>query len=363
LSRRSNSARRTAVQPAGVPGGRIGTAALHAALEEALGRRWGQRRRVVRLERRPSIYSTSFAIEELDVRLDDDTSFRLLYKDLSRHALLEDARHAKPTFLYDPLREIETYRSILGPNRLGTPICYGAIVEPRAERYGLLLEKVPGVELYQVGDLATWRRVAEWLAVVHARFARQSEALARVAPLLRHNAGYYRLWADRARATLGRAGPRLSRDERRGTEQLFGKYDRVVERLVALPVTFVHGEFYASNVLVHEHAYGEGEGLRVCPVDWEMAALGPGLVDLAALTAGGWTAGEKEELALAYCAALVSHETPPTPPDAFLVALDYCRLHLAVQWLGWSQDWTPPPEHAQDWLGEALGLAEKLGVA
>lgn len=363
MSRRSNSVRRTTVQPAGLPGGRIGTDALHAALEEALGRRSGQRRRVIRLERRPSIYSTSFAIEELDVRLDDDTSLRLLYEDLSRHALLVDARQAKPTFLYDPLREIETYRSILGSNRLGTPICYGIIVESRTERYGLLLEKVPGVELYQVGDLATWQRVAEWLAIMHARFAGQSEALAHVAPLLKYDAGYYRLWADRARATLGRAGPRLSRDERRGTEQLFGNYDRVIERLVALPMTFVHGEFYASNVLVHEHAYGEGEGLRVCPVDWEMAALGPGLVDLAALTAGGWTMWEKEELALAYFATLAPYGMLPTTPDAFLVALDYCRLHLAVQWLGWSQDWTPPPEHAQDWLGEALDLAEKLGVA
>jgi hypothetical protein len=362
LSRRSNSVRRTAVQPAG-PGERIGTAALHTALEETLGRRLGQRRRVVRLERWPSIYSTSFAIEELDVRLDDDTSFRLLYKDLSRQAMLESARRIKPVFLYDPLREIQTYRNILMPNRLSTATCYGAIVDPSIECYGLLLEKVPGVELYQVGNLATWRRVAEWLAIMHARFARQSEALAHVAPLLKHDAGYYRLWANRARTTLGRAGSRLSRDARRGTEQLFENYDRVIERLVALPMTFVHGEFYASNVLVHEHAYGEEEGLRVCPVDWEMAALGPGLVDLAALTAGGWTVREREELALAYCAALVSEGTPPTTPDAFLVALDHCRLHLAVQWLGWSHDWTPPPEHAQDWLGEALGLAEKLGVA
>jgi thiamine kinase-like enzyme len=32
------------------------------------------------------------------------------------------------------------------------------------------------------------------------------------------------------------------------------------------------------------------EGWRVCPVDWEMAAVGPGLIDLAALTAGWWTA-------------------------------------------------------------------------
>jgi aminoglycoside phosphotransferase (APT) family kinase protein len=58
----------------------------------------------------------------------------------------------------------------------------------------------------------------------------------------------------------------------------------------------------------------------VCPVDWEMAAVGPGLVDLAALSAGGWTAPEREALALAYYAALVPCEN--WPPDAFLVALD-----------------------------------------
>ena len=293
------------------------------------------------------------------VRLEDGTSLRLLFKNLSRRAMLAGARRVKPTFLYDPLREIETYRSILGPGRLETATCYGAIVDPSAERYGLFLEKVPGLELYQVGDLATWQRVAGWMALMHARFAKQTETLARVAPLLRYDAGFYRLWADRARAALDRGGPRLSGDARRGMEQLFGDYDRVIGYLVALPATFLHGEFYASNVLVHE----EGEDLRVCPVDWEMAAVGPGLIDLAALTAGGWTADEREALALAYHAALIPAESWPPAPGAFLTALDYCRLHLAVQWLGWSTGWSPPPEQAQDWLGEALGLAEKLGLA
>jgi len=346
------------IQPAGAPRHRIGTAELRAALEEALSRHFAAPRRLTELERWPSAYSTSFAIEELEVRLDDGTSLQLLFKDLSRRAMLESARRVKPNFLYDPLREIETYRSILGPNRLSTAICYGGIVDLRAASYGLFLEKVPGVELYQVGDLATWRRVAGWLAIMHTLFAEETGRLARVAPLLRYDAGFYRLWADRARASLDRAGLRLSRDARRGMEQLFGDYDRVVDHLVALPVTFVHGEFYASNVLVHE----EGKGLRVCPVDWEMAAVGPGLVDLAALSAGGWTAPEREALALAYHAALVPCENWPPAPDAFLVALDYCRLHVAVQWLGWSPEWSPPPEHAQDWLGEALGLAEKLGL-
>ncbi len=54
---------------------------------------------------------------------------------------------------------------------------------------------------------------------------------------------------------------------------------------------------------------------------------------------------------------------PPARKEEFLTALDYCRLHLAVQWSGWSSGWSPPAEHVQDWLGEALSLAEKLGLA
>jgi Phosphotransferase enzyme family len=347
------------IQPTGAPRKRISTAELQRALEVALSRHSGRQRRITRLERRASIYSTSFAIEKLEARLEDGTRVRLLYKDLSRHSMLENARQIKPTFLYDPLREIETYRTILAFLRLGTATCYGAIVDPRAERFGLFLEKVPGQELYQVGDFATWQRVAGWLAGLHARFAKEPERLAHSAPLIRYDAVFYRLWAERARASLGREGLRLSSGMRRSMEELIRNYDTVVKRLAALPVTFIHGEFYASNVLVHE----EVEGLRVCPIDWEMAAVGPGLIDLAALTAGGWTKEEKKELALAYHAKMAPRDVWWADRQEFLTALDYCRLHLAVQWLGWSPGWSPPPEHAQDWLGEALGLAERLGLA
>ena len=346
-------------RPVGSPAQRVGTDELRAALERSLSRHFAAPRRITRLERRPSAYSTSFAIEELGVHLDDGTSLQLLFKDLSQHFMLESARRFKPTFLYDPMREIETYRTILDPSRLGTATCYGAIVDHQRGRYGLFLEKVPGLELYQVGDLATWRRVVEWLAAMHARFAGQTGRLMQATRLLRYDATFYRRWIDRARAFLGRVEPPLPRDTWRGMGQLARNYDRVIERLTELPATFIHGEFYASNVLVHER----GKGLRVCPVDWEMVAVGPGLIDLAALTAGGWTAEEKTALSMAYHAELAPHAIGRwTDPEEFLRSLDYCRLHLAVQWLGWASGWLPPPEHAQDWLGEALGLAEKLGL-
>jgi hypothetical protein len=118
----------------------------------------------------------------------------------------------------------------------------------------------------------------------------------------------------------------------------------------------VHGEFYASNVLVAQ----DGERTRVCPVDWEMTGVGPALLDLAALTAGEWSEEERAAIVRAY-----RDELPPgcawaLTGDAFAPALDCCRLHLAMQLVGWASDWTPPAAHAHDWLAEALATAERL---
>src|SRR5262245_31429177 len=95
---------------------------LSAALEGLLGRR------VETLKRAPSPFRTSFALEDLDVGLDDGTVLPMVFKDLGWQAMHEGARRAKPSFLHEPLREIDTYRSILAPARLG-PVCHGAVVD------------------------------------------------------------------------------------------------------------------------------------------------------------------------------------------------------------------------------------------
>ncbi|MDQ3817154.1 MAG: hypothetical protein M3362_05625, partial [Acidobacteriota bacterium] len=128
---------------------------LRETLESLLGRRYGAGRRVVELKRRPSNYHSSFAIEELEVYTDDGGCLQLVFKDLSPAALLEGALRAKPEFLYHPEREIETYRQVLAPNNLG-PNFFGSRVERGEGRYWLFLEKVSGLELYQVGDFHAW---------------------------------------------------------------------------------------------------------------------------------------------------------------------------------------------------------------
>jgi aminoglycoside phosphotransferase len=275
-------------------------------------------RQVTKVERNPSPYRTSFPLEELRIELADGTRLQLVRKDLRRSALGVIAHRVKPEFLHDPGREIEAYRLLAGP-RLGTPACYGA------GRGWILLEKVPGVELAQIGELDDWRRAARWLARLHATFA-ETPPSSRL--LLDHDAAYYRLWPQRAAARA----PQV--------EWIAARYEAVVERLVALPRTLIHGEFYASNVLV--------AGERVAPVDWEMAAVGPGLVDLAALVTG-WKGEERAAIVAAY-------------PGVDDLAMAACRLHLALQWLGWSTDWTPPPAQAYDWLAEVREAAERLGL-
>jgi hypothetical protein len=289
------------------------------------------------LERRPYAYRTSFAIDTLDIRLADGRRLRLLLKNLG--AASEKALAAKPSFLFDPLREIDVYREILAGRDLDTAHCYGAITDPASRRYWLFIEHVSGIELWQIAELSVWEQTARWLARLHTSCQGVSHRR-----LLRYDRTFYETWLVRARAGIGGQLDRVA-----------AEHDTVVRRLLELPTTFIHGEFYASNVLIETTP----ARTRVCPIDWEMAAIGPGILDLAALTAGNWSEAARQEIAFAYNAALPA----PAPPDAFLEALECCRLHIALQWLGWAAEWSPPAEHAHDWLAEALRAAEKLGIA
>ena len=268
----------------------------------------------MKLARRPYPYRTSHALDELELELAGGGVRTLLLKGVDPVA--------KPDFLQDPLRELAAYR-LLERHDLGTPVCYGLT------QGGLLLEKVDGVELWQVGDLERWRDVLRWLARLHEAFAGGPEDGA----LLRHDLGFYERFAERARAFGADVPPR---------------HREVAEHLARLPRTLLHGDLYPSNVLVSDG--------RVCAVDWELAAVGPAVMDVAAITSG-WSERDTASLVEAYLDARGATDRP-----SFLHDLDCARLQLAVQWLGWSQGWRPPAEHAHDWRAELRAAAERLGL-
>ncbi len=317
---------------------------LTATLRELLADAGHAPASVVR--RRPSEYRTSFPLEVLELELEDGTSPRLAFKRLAWGELEEQARLAKPAFLHDPRREPAVYASVLAPAGLGAPRYWGSVVEPEQQRYWLFVEWVAGRELYQVGELTLWEEAARWLAHMHAVLGADVERHAAACRLLDHDAGFYRCWIERAREFARVPGQPPSRA--RAVEWLGTRHEPVVEALLALPRTVLHGEFYASNVLIATDTHHP----RVAPVDWEQAAVGPGLTDLAALLSGDWSDGDRDALATAYGAG-----------GASLEGLDLARLQLAIQWLGWAPpEWVPPMGQRHDWLGEAIALAEGLGL-
>ncbi|MGQ0762593.1 MAG: aminoglycoside phosphotransferase family protein [Acidobacteriota bacterium] len=333
---------------------RVSTEALQPVLAQQMGEHFGSPRTIVRLTRRPSEYHSSYPIEELNVVLADGTSLDLIFKNLSESALLAGAQAAKPQLIRNPRREIEVYRQILSDAKLGTPILYGARTDDHNQEYWLFIEDVPGLELYQIGDISAWQEAARWLARMHVEFAGRVSQLENNPTLLKRDGHFYRTWIRRAEE-FAQSDPLQARNE---IQRLLSGFESVVERITRLSRTLIHGEFYASNILVEQAS----DGVRVCPVDWEMAGVGPGLMDLAALMSGNWTDNERREIARAYHQTMTGSDVRLLTESEFWTALDYCRLALAIQWLGWSRSWTPPLEHQHDWRTEALELSAKLGI-
>ena len=333
------------------------TTDVRAQLERALSDRRGAPVSIANLERRPCAYRTSFALEELDVALSDGTRLRLMMKDLSRAALHEEALAAKPELLYEPMREIHVYRDLLDGAGLGTAEYHGSSIDPTQDRWWLFIENVVGDALWQIGEFDVWEETARWLACMHGALSGRVNGRG---PLLHYERELLGVWARRASEFADDPRSPWSTEDRQRIRRLTARYDAVTEQLAALAPTFIHGEFYPSNVLVQQG----GKTPRVCPIDWEIAAVGPGLLDLAALSIGKWTDAERARLAVAYraAAAPVAETASHLSDDEFERALDFARLHLAVQWLGWEPRWEPPAEHRHDWLGEALTIAERLGV-
>lgn len=296
----------------------VSDAALREGLERALGRP------VPRFARRPFPYASSAPVEEVLI----DGAAPLLFKDCTPRP-----GAVRPAFVADPRREAEVYAGLL--DGLDAPACLGSVVD--ATRVWLFLERVDGAPLWQCGDLAAWEAAARWLARMHA-----APVPARVpSRLLRHDEALLTQWVERA---IAMAPPGTLESVRRPAL-------RAVRRLAAQAPRLVHGELYPSNVLVQD---GGGACPRIRPVDWETAGIGPGVLDLAALTSGAWDPARRAQVVAAYAGAL------PGGGVDLEAALDAARLVVALQWVGWSRGWTAPAAHRHDWLAEARALAGRI---
>ncbi len=312
--------------------------------------------KIERFVRSSNQFASSYQLQNLDVSLSDGSVLELIFKNVAPAAMLPAARKSKQARYIDPARELTMYANVLADRPHGTAACVGVRVDRRNDKYWLFLERVPGLNLSFVGNPQTWLGAVRWLARFHSDSIADLDKTRRAVPLIEYSSAYYRQWCRRTCTFVSQTKPKMSSAMR----QLDSKYTTVTEKLLSLPQTLIHGDFYPANVLVRNGKRGLP---AICPVDWELTAAGPGLVDLASITAGKWSEQERRTMLQAYWTELPSPQRSPWRQLNDLEQdLKYCRLHLAVQWVGWSRQWKPPKDQKYDWFKEMITLASELNL-
>jgi aminoglycoside phosphotransferase (APT) family kinase protein len=107
--------------------------------------------------------------------------------------------------------------------------------------------------------------------------------------------------------------------------------------LADLPKTLVHGSFRPRNALL---ARGDGED-RVAVIDWELAARGSGLYDLA-FFAQGFRSPQLDVLIDAYRRSAARHGLEVPDSSRTRELLDWFRVHKELKSLGDAHDFAFP---------------------
>src|SRR5262249_53357385 len=154
---------------------------------------------------------------------------------------------------------------------------YGSVVDEARGRLWLLLEFVDGTPVGYC-DLDYWPAAAEALGRMHGAFARQGDRLRACEFLIRQDGAFFWSKAELALTDVGQIAPPLGG----GLAGLVGRYAPVVAAMTGQPPTLVHGGCRPSNILVRVAP----DPSRVCILDWEEAAVGAPLFDVAYLLDG-----------------------------------------------------------------------------
>jgi len=228
--------------------------------------------------------------------------------------------------------EAAVYREVLSRISLSTPGLLGAY-RRRDGGTTLVLEAAPGAVRLSEASVEAMPAAAAWLGSFH----RATEGYAsNDLPLPEVGQQTWRAHAERTLVFAERAGvaaPWL----RQVCSSVASADD-----LLSGPHCVVHGEFTVHNVVVVDS--------EILPTDWECAAIGPGVLDLAQLVER-WPLGVRKRCARSYCQA----RWPEDVPAGFDRDLAVARAFVALRWLAFRPDWVVKETKA--WRLDELGAA------
>jgi aminoglycoside phosphotransferase (APT) family kinase protein len=262
------------------------------------------------------------------------------------------SRHAAELALWHGARERYVYERVLAARELGTPELYGVVWDEPSGRHWLLLEFVQGRTLRQ-SPIEDWIAAAGWLGRLHGAIAGQEAELARPGLLVSYDDAYFRAMAERAlQAVASRSG-----SLHRRLAAAVDRYGAMIERFCASRPTLVHGSYRPKNILVDTSA----TPVRICPVDWELAAIGPQLHDLACMANEVDRRPTIERFCEAYAKGAAAFGLAVTGTDEMLAELGPLRLHRVLRSLARSAEWAYPDSAVTTLVAKAETIRRGLG--
>lgn len=292
----------------------------------------------------PSPSATSYAARELTVQLDDGASVGVFLKDLGSSRLFKEGAGERRA------RELHVYRDLLRTAELGVPAYYGAVGGGGRERLWMLFELVDGVRVADC-EFDAWPAATAWLARAQALYARDPDRFERSSLLIRHDPDFFASRAERARSSAKRISGRAMRRLRR----ILSGYDDFVALMAGQPRTLVHGSFRPENVLLDDPSRPS----RVCVVDWELAAIGAPLYDLARLC-DGFRGARLDRLLDSYGREAAAHDLPIPGREPLVEALDCFSLQRAVNAIGHALEKGRTRRQVSEWLAYGETVRARL---
>ena len=292
---------------------------------------------------RPSPFATLFPADVLTVGLEGGSEVSLFLKHLGSEQSDHPDKQRRD-------REVRVYEELLDDVRLPVVRSYGSRWEEATQRRHVFLEYIDDWNLKYHG-LEHWFMAARRLAQLHAAFAARAEELRECDFLLRLDSAHLHQWVDRAVSVVGDRSAKLATELAR----VAAGYGRVAEMIARQPLTLVHNDLAPKNVLADRSS----DPARIYFIDWEMAGVGCGLMDLVVLKYGLEPADD-QKMCSVYCEALAGTDLlPPSRQDLERLFVA-CELQRTVYRLAHSAIWKIPIERVEQWVAEARQYMERV---
>ena len=299
-----------------------------------VGKRCGVKVSGIKCE--PSPFATLFPAEVLTVSLGNEDEVSFFVKHLGSEQSDHPDKQCRD-------REILVYEKLLQKDHLPAVKYYGSRWNEMTKRREVFLEYIDDWNL-KYHDLEHWFTAARRLAHLHAYFATRAGRVSDCDFLLRLDDRYLCEWANRALSVVADQSAELATE----LACVVDNYKRVAEVLIRQPLTLVHNDLAPKNVIADRSS----SPARICFIDWEMAGVGCGLMDLVHLKYGLDPVND-QKMCTAYCEELAGTDLLPPDPQSRNSLFAACEVHQIIYLLAHSKSWQLPIAKVAQWVMEA----------